>query len=77
MKQKTKLEQIYEEVAYDTGEKPSVVKRVIKELFTQIGIHLIKNAAPVMIRGFIKIVVATRAAKSNKKDYRNYETREN
>ena len=77
MKLKTKLEQIYEEVAYDTGEKPSVVKRVIKALFTQIGIHLIKNAAPVMIRGFIKIVVATRAAKSNKKDYRNYETREN
>ena len=30
-----------------------------------------------MIRGFIKIVVATRAAKTIKKDYKNYETREN
>lgn len=77
MKPKSKLQQIYEEVAYDTGEKPSVVKRVIRELFTQMAIHLVKNAAPIMIRGFIKIVVATRAAKSIKKDYRNYETREN
>lgn len=77
MKTKTKLQQIYEEVAYDTGEKPSVVKDVIKELFTQIGVHLITKNAPVMIRGFIKIVVATRAAKTIKKDYKNYETREN
>ena len=72
MKTKTKLQQIYEEVAYDTGEKPSVVKDVIKELFTQIGVHLITKNAPVMIRGFIKIVVATRAAKTIKKDYKNY-----
>ena len=68
MKTKTKLQQIYEEVAYDTGEKPSVVKDVIKELFTQIGVHLITKNAPVMIRDFIKIVVATRAAKTIKKD---------
>ena len=36
-KKKSKLDEIYEEVAYNTNEKPTLVKGVVKEAFVEIG----------------------------------------
>jgi nucleoid DNA-binding protein len=76
MKNKSKLDKIYEEIAYDTGIKKSVVQNVIKSLFVKIGASLIQNT-PVMIRKYIKIVKASRQTKSTQKNYNDYETRSN
>ena len=76
-KKKSKLDKIYEEVAYNTNEKPTLVKGVIKDAFVEIGLFLLTKNAPVMIRRFVKIVKAIRTTKQNTKNYKDYETRKN
>ena len=43
-KKKSKLDKIYEEVAYNTNEKPTLVKGVIKDAFVEIGLFLLKKS---------------------------------
>ena len=72
-KKKPKLEQIYEEVAYETGESKSFV---IQEVFVEAAFFLITRNSPVMIRKFIKIVKAIRTTSKLIKNHEDYETRE-
>ncbi len=75
-KKKPKLEQIYEEVAYETGESKSFVKEIIQEVFVEAAFFLITRNSPVMIRKFIKIVKAIRTTSKLIKNHEDYETRE-
>tara|TARA_R110000824_G_scaffold383459_2_gene577037 strand:+ start:283 stop:519 length:237 start_codon:yes stop_codon:yes gene_type:complete len=76
-KDKSKLDEIYEEVAYETGEKPSVVKEIVQEVFIEAAFFLVTKNAPVMIRRFVKIVKALRTTKKFLKNHNDYETRDN
>ena len=76
-KKKSKLDEIYEEVAYNTNENPTLVKGVVKDAFVEIGLFLLTKGAPVMIRRFVKIVKAIRTTKQISKNYQDYETRDN
>ena len=76
-KQKSKLDEIYEEVAYETGENKSLVKEIIQEVFVEAAFFLVTKNAPVMIRRFVKIVKAIRTTKKFLKNHNDYETRDN
>jgi len=64
---KSKLDKIYDEVAYD--------RKTIKLLFKEIAITLLLKNKPIMIRRFIKIVLATRTGKKIIENYNKYKTK--
>tara|TARA_Y100001937_G_scaffold59353_1_gene81519 strand:+ start:1975 stop:2202 length:228 start_codon:yes stop_codon:yes gene_type:complete len=72
---KSKLDKIYDEVAYDTKLPKKLVRKVIKKVFKEIGIALLLKGKPVMIRKFIKIVRATRTSKKIIENYNKYKTK--
>lgn len=75
-KNKSKLDQIYEEVSYETGETQGFVKEVIKEVFIEAALFLVTKNSSVMFRRFIKIVKAIRTTKKII-NHEDYETRDN
>jgi nucleoid DNA-binding protein len=65
-KSRSKLNQIVAEIAYDLGIDRRLVRQVLVLLFKEIAIILILKGKPVMIRRFVKFVVAVRIAKKIK-----------
>ena len=71
-KEKSKLKAIVAEIAYDLGIDKKLVRQVLLFTFKEIAITLILKGKPVMIRRFVKFVVAAaairKASKQNKKE---------
>ena len=66
-KQKSKFKSIINEIAYDLGINKKLVKEVLILTFKEVGIALLLRGKNVMIRGFVKIVVAAAAIRKIKK----------
>ena len=62
-KNRSKLNQIVAEIAHDLGIDRKLVRQVLVLLFKEIAIILILKGRPVMIRRFVKFVIAVRIAK--------------
>ena len=65
-KKRSKLNEIVAEIAHDLGIDRRLVRQVLVLLFKEIAIILILRGKPVMIRRFIKFVVAVKIAKKTK-----------
>ena len=60
-KQKSRVKSIVAEIAYDLGINKKLVKQVLLLTFKEIAIILLLKGKPVMIRRFVKFVVAANA----------------
>ena len=60
-KQKSRIKSIIAEIAYDLGINKKLVKQVLLLTFKEIAIILLLRGKPVMIRRFVKFVVAANA----------------
>ena len=72
-KQISKVKDVISEIAHDLGIDKALVKEVLLLTFKEIAITLVLKGRPVMIRRFVKFVVAAIAVKKiknnkNKKD---------
>ena len=69
---KSKIKSIIAEIAYDLGINKKLVRQVLVLTFREIAVTLILRGKPVMIRRFVKFVVALatlrKANKENKKE---------
>ena len=72
IKGKSKIKSIINEIAYDLGINKKLVRQVLILTFKEIAITLILRGRPVMIRRFVKFVVAAiairKATQENKKE---------
>ena len=66
-KEKSTTKSIIAEIAHDLGISKSLVKEVLILTFKEIAIALILKGKPVMIRRFVKFVVALSTARKIKK----------
>ena len=67
IKEKSKIKSIIAEIAYDLGINKKLVRQVLILTFKEIAITLILKGRPVMIRRFVKFVVAAAAIKKASK----------
>ena len=67
-KDKTTIRAIVSEIAHDLGIDKKLVKQVLLLTFKEIAVTLILRGKPVMIRRFVKFVVAASAANKIRKD---------
>jgi len=67
IKEKSKAKSIIAEIAHDLGINKKLVKQVLIYTFREIAITLILKGKPVMIRRFVKFVVAAAAIKKANK----------
>ena len=65
-KNRSKLKEIVAEIAHDLGIDRRLVRQVLVLLFKEIAIILILRGKPVMIRRFVKFVIAVKIAKKIK-----------
>jgi hypothetical protein len=72
----SKLRQIEDRVSRDLNVDKQLVRKVILETFKEVGLILAFKNSPIMIRGFIKIVIAIRAAKKALINFNKLESRE-
>ena len=72
----SKLRQIEDRVSRDLNVDKQLVRKVIRETFKEVGLILAFKNSPIMIRGFIKIVIAVRAAKKALVNFNKLESRE-
>ena len=72
IKEKSTVKSIVAEIAHDLGINKKLVRQVLVLTFKEIAITLILRGRPVMIRRFVKFVVAAaairKASKQNKKE---------
>ena len=72
IKEKSKVKSIVAEIAHDLGINKKLVRQVLVFTFKEIAITLIFKGKPVMVRRFVKFVVAAaairKANKENKKE---------
>ena len=72
IKEKSTVKSIVAEIAHDLGINKKLVRQVLVLTFKEIAITLILRGRPVMIRRFVKFVVAAaairKANKENKKE---------
>ena len=66
-RQTSRVKSIINEIAYDLGINKKLVKEVLILTFKEVGIALLLRGKNVMIRGFVKIVVAAAAIRKIKK----------
>ena len=66
-KQKSKLKSIINEIAYDLGINKKLVKEVLILTFKEVAVILLLRGKNVMIRRFVKFVVAAAAIRKIKK----------
>jgi len=68
---KSKVKSIINEIAYDLGINKKLVRQVLLLTFKELAITLILRGRPIMIRRFVKFVVAAtrikKMAEQNKK----------
>ena len=71
-KEKSRLKSVIAEIAHDLGINKKLVRQVLILTFREIAVTLILRGKPVMIRRFVKFVVAAatlrKANKENKKE---------
>ena len=67
-KGKSTVKSIVNEIAYDLGIDKTLVRQVIVLTFKELAIALILKGKPVMIRRFVKFVVAAAAIRKAKKE---------
>jgi|TARA_R110002074_G_scaffold131986_2_gene274770 nucleoid DNA-binding protein len=67
------LKDIVNEISHDLGINKSVVKKVLTEAFKEIALILILRGKPVMIRRFVKFVVALKTIKKIKEQLESKE----
>ena len=67
-KQKSKIKSIVAEIAHDLGIDKKLVRQVLVLTFREIAVTLILKGRPVMIRRFVKFVVALSTIRKIKKD---------
>ena len=63
----SKVKSIISEIAYDLGIDKKLVRQVLLLTFKELAITLLLKGRPVMIRRFVKFVVAASAVKKMKK----------
>ena len=72
IKEKSRVRSIVAEIAHDLGINKKLVRQVLVLTFREIAVTLILRGKPVMIRRFVKFVVAAaairKASKENKKE---------
>ena len=72
IKEKSRVRSIVAEIAHDLGINKKLVRQVLVLTFREIAVTLILRGKPVMIRRFVKFVVAAaairKANKENKKE---------
>ncbi len=66
-KEKTTIRAIVSEIAHDLGIDKKLVRQVLLLTFKEIAVTLILRGKPVMIRRFVKFVVAASAARNIRK----------
>ena len=64
----SKVKSIVSEIAYDLGIDKKLVRQVLLLTFKELAITLLLKGKPVMIRRFVKFVVAAVAVRKIKKD---------
>ena len=81
-KQKSKFKSIINEIAYDLGINKKLVKEVLILTFKEVAVILLLRGKNVMIRRFVKFVVAAAAiskikkqSKENKNEFRRSKER--
>jgi len=67
IKEKSKVKSIVAEIAYDLGIDKKLVRQVLLFTFKEIAITLILKSRPVMVRRFVKFVVAVATIKKANK----------
>ena len=68
-KEKSRLKSVIAEIAHDLGINKKLVRQVLILTFREIAVTLILRGKPVMIRRFVKFVVAAAAIrKANKQN---------
>ena len=68
IKEKSTVKSIVAEIAHDLGINKKLVRQVLVLTFKEIAITLILRGRPVMIRRFVKFVVAAAAIKKANKE---------
>ena len=66
IREKSKIRAIVEEIAYDLGIDKKLVRQVLILTFREIAVTLILKGRPVMIRRFVKFVIAAMAIRKMK-----------
>ena len=61
-KKKSKLDEVIDEISYDLDIPKSRVNKILTMTFKEIAYILLFRKRAIMIRGFVKFVVAVRAA---------------
>ena len=69
-KEKSTTKSVIAEIAHDLGISKTLVKQVLILTFKEIAITLILRGRPVMIRRFVKFVVAAAAIRKANKEYK-------
>ena len=67
-KSKSRIRSIINEIAYDLGIDKKLVRQVLLLTFKELAVTLLLRGKPVMIRRFVKFVIAVSAVKRIKKD---------
>jgi len=75
-KKKRKFQKIVNEIAHDLGIDKQVVRNVLTLIFKEIAITLILKGKPVLIRRFVKFVIALRGYNKIKEDLSKMKTKE-
>ena len=72
---RSKITSIINEIAYDLGINKKLVKEVLFLTFKEIALTLLLKGKPVMIRRFVKFVVAASAMRKLKKAKQKQQTK--
>tara|TARA_R100000808_G_C2092381_1_gene112292 strand:+ start:167 stop:412 length:246 start_codon:yes stop_codon:yes gene_type:complete len=75
-KKKTRFKKIVNEIAHDLGIDKQTVRNVLTLLFKEIAITLILRGKPVLIRRFVKFVIALKGYNKIREDLSKMKTKE-
>ena len=73
---KSRFKKIVDEISHDLGIDKQMVRNVLTLLFKEIAITLILKGKPVLIRRFVKFVVALKGYNKIKEDLSKMKTKE-
>ena len=76
IKKKRKFQKIVNEIAHDLGIDKQTVRNVLTLVFKEIALTLILKGKPVLIRRFVKFVIALRGYNKIKEDLSKMKTKE-
>ena len=76
IKKKRKFQKIVNEIAHDLGIDKQTVRNVLTLVFKEIALTLILKGKPVLIRRFVKFVVALKGYNKIREDLSKMKTKE-